>query len=159
MTPWPSNPIQSPPTGLVTDVGASPKNSIIAKLIVYYGFSLLFLKYVLLAPFAVLIMTWCKQLLLIGLFLMSLFSFLQYEGCTNVVFIRLWELVRESFLAVAAETQMSAGYVAKAIWLAMHSEPEKVPLFKWGWKLDVSTLFIVKCVAHIKSALEFLLIS
>ncbi|CAB1452913.1 unnamed protein product [Pleuronectes platessa] len=25
---------------------------------------------------------------------------------------------------------MSAGYVAKAIWLAMHSEPEKVPLFK-----------------------------
>lgn len=76
-------------------------------------------------------MTWCKQLLLIGLFLMSLFSFLQYEGCMNVVFIRLWELVRERFLAVAAETQMSAGYVAKAIWLAMHSEPEKVPLFKW----------------------------
>lgn len=113
-------------------------------------FSLLFLKYDLLAPFAVLIMTWCKQLLLIGLFLMSPFSFLQYEGCMNVVFIRLWELVRERFLAVAAETQMSAGYVAKAIWLAMHSEPEKVPLFKWGWKLDVSTLFIVKCVAHIK---------
>lgn len=42
--------------------------------------------------------------------------------------------MRERFLAVAAETQMSAGYVAKAIWLAMHSEPEKVPLFKRGWK-------------------------
>lgn len=90
------------------------------------------------------------------------FSFLQYEGCMNVVFIRLWELVRERFLAVAAETQMSAGYVAKAIWLAMDSEPEKVPLFKRGMEenLDVSTLFIVKYVAHIKkSALEFLLIS
>lgn len=33
----------------------------------------MFLKDVVLAPFAVLIMTWCKQLLLIGLFLMSLF--------------------------------------------------------------------------------------
>lgn len=42
-------------------------------------------------------------------------------------FESLWGSV---FLAVAAETQMSAGYVAKAIWLAMHSEPEKVPLFK-----------------------------
>lgn len=83
---------------------------------------------------------------------MSLFSFLQYEGCMNVVFIRLWELVRERFLAVAAETQMSPGYVAKAIWLAMHSEPEKSPIVQTGMEenLDVSTLFIVKCVAHIK---------
>lgn len=65
---------------------------------------------------------------------MSLFFFLQYEGSMKIVFIRLWELVRELFLAVAAETQMSAGYVAKAIWLAMHSEPEKVPLFEPEWK-------------------------
>ena len=57
-------------------------------------------------------------------------------------------------MAVAAETQMSAGYVAKAIWLAMHSEPgkKKSPIVQTGMEenLDVSTLFIVKCVAHIK---------
>lgn len=70
----------------------------------------------------------------------------------NAVFIRLGELGRERFLAVAAQTQMSAGYVAKAIWLAVHSEPEKVPLFKWCMEqnLDVSTLFTVQCAAHIK---------
>lgn len=69
--------------------------------------------------------------------------------------------MRERFLAVEAETQMSAGYVAKAIWLAVHSEPGKVPLFKRGKEenLDLSKLFIVKCVTHIKRALEFLLIS
>ena len=73
----------------------------------------------------------------------------------NVVFIKasrgLWGSV---FLAVAAETQMSAGYVAKAIWLAMHSEPgkKKSPIVQTRMEenLDVSTLFIVKCVAHIK---------
>lgn len=70
----------------------------------------------------------------------------------NVVFIRLRELVREHFLAVAAETWMSPGYVAKVIWLAVLSEPEKSPIVRAGMEenLDVSTLFIVKCVAHIK---------
>lgn len=128
------DPMILPPTGLIRDAGASPNTASFAKLIVYYNFSLLFLKYVLLAPFAVLIMTWCKQLLLIGLFLMSLFPFSNMKDVWTLKFIRLWELVRERFLAVAAETQMSAGYVAKAIWLAMHSEPEKVPLFEREWK-------------------------
>lgn len=81
---------------------------------------------------------------------MSLFFFLQYEGCMKIVFIRLWELVRELFLAVAAETQMSAGYVAKAIWLAMHSEPEKVPLFEPEWKKTWMFVFSQMCSAHEK---------
>lgn len=54
---------------------------------------------------------------------------------------------------------MSAGYVAKAIWLAVHSEPEKVPLFRRcvEQNLGVSAMSNVKCVTHIfkKSALEF----
>lgn len=60
-------------TSLATEGGASLKTASFAKLIVYYNFHCCFYKYVLIAPFAVLIMTWCKQLLLIGLFLMSLF--------------------------------------------------------------------------------------
>lgn len=65
--------------------------------------------------------------------------------------------MRECFLAVAAQARMAAGYVAKAIWLAVRCKPEvkkkqkTVPLFKRGMEenLDVSTLLIVKCVAHI----------
>lgn len=63
--------------------------------------------------------------------------------------------MRECFLAVAAQARMAAGYVAKAIWLAVCCKPEvkkkTVPLFKRGMEenLDVSTLLIVKCVAHI----------
>jgi len=41
---------------------------------------------------------------------------------------------QERFLAEAAEARLPAGYVAKAIWLATHSEPEKIPLFKQEWK-------------------------
>lgn len=129
-TPW----LSTPQTSL--QMVEPHWTAVFAKLIVYCIF-IAVSKYVLLAPFVVLIMTWCKQLLLIGLFLMSLFSFLQYEGCIKDVFIRLWELVRECFLAVAGETWISAGYVAKAIWLAVLSEPnkqKKFPLFKRGWK-------------------------
>ena len=56
---------------------------------------------------------------------------------------------------------MTAGYVAEAIWLLMHSRAG-ASLFNGGREenLDISALFIVKCAAHIKkSASELTLIS
>lgn len=61
-------------------------------------------------------------------------------------------------MAVAAETPVSPGYVAKAIWLAMHSEPQKkkkkIPLFN-GDKREPGYLDIVysQRAAHIKRLL------
>lgn len=59
------------------------------------------------------------------------------------------------FLGRSCSSSAAAGYVAKAIWLAEPCEPEvegkKSPIVETGMEenLDVSTLFIVKCVAHI----------
>lgn len=59
--------------------------------------------------------------------------------------------MRERFLAVAAETQMSAGYVAKAIcWQCIQSQKKSHCSNGDEENLDVSTLFIVKCVAPTK---------
>lgn len=70
---------------------------------------------------------------------MSFFPFYNMKDVKkkNIVLIRLWGLVRECFLAVAAPARMAAGSVAKAIWLAVRCEPEvekKVPLLKQEWK-------------------------
>lgn len=88
---------------------------------------------------------------------MSLFPFSNMKDVWALYSLGFESLWGSVFLAVAAETQMSAGYVAKAIWLAVHSEPEKVPLFKRGMEenLDVSTLSLVKCAAHIKKKVLF----
>lgn len=57
----------------------------------------------------------------------------------------------DSDLAVAAETLMSPGYVAKVICLAKHLEPEKNPIVQTGMEanLDVSTLFMFRTLKKV----------
>lgn len=131
--PW--GPPHSPHRPGCRRPGASPKDSIVRQTDCLLQFSLLFLKYVLLDLFAVLLMTRCKQLLLIGFILMSLFSSLQYEGCMNVVFIRLWELAKG---AISWQELQKLGcpqamWLKRSGWQRIRSR-KKVPLLKQRWK-------------------------
>lgn len=72
----------------------------------------------------------------------------------NIVLIRLGGLVRECFLAgAAAARQLQAMWLKRSGWQSLVSQKwrEKSPIVETGMEenLDVSTLFIVKCVAHI----------
>lgn len=72
----------------------------------------------------------------------------------NIVLIRLGGLVRECFLAgAAAARRLQAMWLKRSGWQSLVSQKwrEKSPIVETGMEenLDVSTLFIVKCVAHI----------
>lgn len=72
----------------------------------------------------------------------------------NIVLIRLGGLVRKCFLAgAAAARRLQAMWLKRSGWQSLVSQKwrERSPIVETGMEenLDVSTLFIVKCVAHI----------
>lgn len=66
-----------------------------------------------------------------------------------------FESCESALLGTSCRNADAPGYVAKAIWLAVRLEPEKKkksPIVQTAMEanLDVLTMFIVKCFAHIK---------